>query len=667
MTKLKVLLSITVCIGCIHNILSQDIEVDFTKKKQTVTYMGINMEGYHTTGGNDILKNSVSEMLSSLPVNADRIGLPLKEWELENDNESAGVIEGAGFSTTAVLISNSFKRLVRMKNQNLTIWLSIWDMADWNIQNPEQGNNRCIRSLDEMAESIVAYLKIAKEEYGVEVKWISINEPTIATETGYGGYNIGMSVEEQVDLIKKSSKLFRENNIKTTWIVAVHSVYPSELRQAQLMFEEVKDLVSGFDFHSYWLQNKERYEDVKAWGDWISTTGMPAYCGELDYDNNFWKRTADDKKIWITHGMITSQLYALICNTARASGSFPWYANRPDQITPYRYVALHYHAHILPGYRVVETSVLDPALSIVAAENEQDWVMIVQNNSSLRKVVKIKGGIGNSAQVVTSYNNNYGIKKEDISITNGEIHLQMEPYSLYSLGSNLEPLPSVVVTAGGNEEIPENYMEAEDGIVGAGSSFDDSQPGYKGIGYIDFGGKDSWTQFDLFFDKEGTYDFYARYACGSKRPCDFFLNGELVNSYSFESTGSFTKWSEVSIPVTFNAGKNTVRLVANTSSGGPNIDSYRWDIISGLSNVEHKGCFLYPNPASDKVYIRGCEDADILKIFFFDLSGRIIFSSFLDTFKRDIDISFLMPGCYWVKICDINKRKNFIHRLIKKS
>ena len=445
MTKLKVLLSITVCIGCIQNILSQDIEVDFTKKKQTVAYMGINMEGHHTTGGNDILKNSVSEMLSSLPVNAVRIGLPLKEWEPENDNEFAGVIERQGFATTAVPISNSFKRLVLMKDRNLTIWLSIWDMADWNIQDPTRGNNRRIQSLDEMAESIVAYLKIAKEEYGVEVKWISINEPTIATETGYGGYNIGMSVEEQVDLIKKSSKLFRENNIETTWIVAVHSVYPSELRQAQSMFEEVKDLISGFDFHSYWLQNRERYEDVKAWGDWISTTGMPAYCGELDYDNNFWKRTAEDKKDWITHGMSTAVLYALIYNTARASGGFPWYANCPGRITPYSYVALHYHAHILPGYRVVETSVSDSALSIVAAENGQDWAMIVQNNSSLRRVVKIKGGIGNSAQVVASYNDNYGIRGKNISITDGEIHLQMEPYSLYSLGNNLKPIPSVTV------------------------------------------------------------------------------------------------------------------------------------------------------------------------------------------------------------------------------
>ena len=132
MNKLRVCLYIGLCFGYIQNIWAQEVKVDFTKKKQTIEYMGINMEGYHTTGGAEILKNSLSEMLASLPVNAVRIGLPLKEWEPVNDNKSANTINKQGFTVTKS-ISNSFERLVRMKKQNLAIWLSIWDMADWNI------------------------------------------------------------------------------------------------------------------------------------------------------------------------------------------------------------------------------------------------------------------------------------------------------------------------------------------------------------------------------------------------------------------------------------------------------------------------------------------------------------------------------------------------------
>ena len=71
--------------------------------------------------------------------------------------------------------------------------------------------------------------------------------------------------------------------------------------------------------------------------------------------------------------------------------------------------------------------------------------MIVQNNSSQRRMVKIKGCVGNTAQVIATYNNNYGVRKNDVSIIEGEIHLQMEPYSLYSLGNNLNPIPSIII------------------------------------------------------------------------------------------------------------------------------------------------------------------------------------------------------------------------------
>ena len=120
MNKLRVCLYIGLCFGYIQNIWAQEVKVDFTKKKQTIEYMGINMEGYHTTGGAEILKNSLSEMLASLPVNAVRIGLPLKEWEPVNDNKSANTINKQGFTVTKS-ISNSFERLVRMKKQNLAI------------------------------------------------------------------------------------------------------------------------------------------------------------------------------------------------------------------------------------------------------------------------------------------------------------------------------------------------------------------------------------------------------------------------------------------------------------------------------------------------------------------------------------------------------------------
>ena len=103
MSKLKVWLYVALSyIISIQCTLAQEVKVDFTEKRQMIKYMGINMEGYHTTGGTEILKSSLAEMLSSLPVNAVRVGLPLKEWEPVNDNKFAEVINEQGFTSTSL-------------------------------------------------------------------------------------------------------------------------------------------------------------------------------------------------------------------------------------------------------------------------------------------------------------------------------------------------------------------------------------------------------------------------------------------------------------------------------------------------------------------------------------------------------------------------------------
>ncbi len=137
----------------------------------------------------------------------------------------------------------SFERLKFLDSRHVDIWLSVWDMA----------------------ESICTYLVRARDEYGVEVQYVSVNEPSVAVETGYGGYNIGLSAEEQATLIDWSSRLFARHGLKTKWIVAIHNVNPSEIKQAQTIWKDLrlKDKIAAFDFHAYGLNRKEQYDFVK--------------------------------------------------------------------------------------------------------------------------------------------------------------------------------------------------------------------------------------------------------------------------------------------------------------------------------------------------------------------------------------------------------------------
>ena len=132
----------------------------------------------------------------------------------------------------------------------------------------------------------------AREKYGVEPLYVSVNEPTIAAENGWGGYNIALTPDEQIELIRKAGRLFEENSIKTKWLIALHKICPSEIKQAKEIYAdaEVKNMQQRFDFHGYGMHTAEMETCLRAWKEWSSTTELPTFCGECDYDNRFWER-----------------------------------------------------------------------------------------------------------------------------------------------------------------------------------------------------------------------------------------------------------------------------------------------------------------------------------------------------------------------------------------
>jgi Carbohydrate binding module (family 6) len=50
------------------------------------------------------------------------------------------------------------------------------------------------------------------------------------------------------------------------------------------------------------------------------------------------------------------------------------------------------------------------------------------------------------------------------------------------------------------------------------------------------------------------------------------VNGSIVGTVSFESTGAWTTWSTTTLSVPLNAGSNTIRLDPTTTTGLPNVD-----------------------------------------------------------------------------------------------
>ncbi len=408
--------------------------VNWDNPMQTIIASGINFEGYHTTGGSEVLSPKFETMLSMLPCQLNRMSLPLKIWEPENDNADPHEMDWSRFSDSDG-VKYTFLRMQELKRRGMESWLSIWDMADWNVLNPQKSSQRKIADFDEMAESIAAFLIHAREKYGVEPLYVSVNEPTIAAENGWGGYNIALTPDEQIELIRKAGRLFEENSIKTKWLIALHKICPSEIKQAKEIYAdaEVKKYAAGFDFHGYGMHTAEMETCLRAWKEWSSTTELPTFCGECDYDNRFWEK--DERKYWGDAPKEYGRLIHNVLNLAGVNGFMPWYGNVPFEEYPYRYVSKHFMEAFLPETQLVETLSENSDILVTAGKRGNKYVLVIQNLSDEPVRVKVENQPSISWEWISSKNHLYFRKEEVVRTENGTLVLDLPANSIHNLTS----------------------------------------------------------------------------------------------------------------------------------------------------------------------------------------------------------------------------------------
>ncbi|MCQ2416942.1 MAG: dockerin type I domain-containing protein [Oscillospiraceae bacterium] len=86
---------------------------------------------------------------------------------------------------------------------------------------------------------------------------------------------------------------------------------------------------------------------------------------------------------------------------------------------------------------------------------------------------------------------------------------------------------------------------------------------------------DSFVEFRVFAPSSGTYELTIHTANGStvNRSMSVSANGSAPKSIDFNSTGTWTTWSDITTSVMLmKEGMNTIRFQSETEQGGPNID-----------------------------------------------------------------------------------------------
>ena len=138
--------------------------------------------------------------------------------------------------------------------------------------------------------------------------------------------------------------------------------------------------------------------------------------------------------------------------------------------------------------------------------------------------------------------------------------------------------------AEGNCLYEDTLYEAEDRTAAKGCNSATNNAGYTGDGFMDFGGNGSWIEWnDVYASTVAGFELTFRYANGgaAQRPVSIIVNGRNIGSVAFRPTGAWTNWATGSITVTLEQGSNTVRVMASTDKGGPNLDG----MVIAVSNI----------------------------------------------------------------------------------
>ena len=132
------------------------------------------------------------------------------------------------------------------------------------------------------------------------------------------------------------------------------------------------------------------------------------------------------------------------------------------------------------------------------------------------------------------------------------------------------PLPSACAPDDGDVPPPDetdegSLYQAEKATELNGAEISMKTPGYTGTGYVELLNEGSTVNMDVLAPTFNAYRLGLNYSNGNREasPCELYVNGKLVSTYTLPPTGGWTKWKlEMCAPVDLKVGLNQIQIKA---------------------------------------------------------------------------------------------------------
>ena len=323
------------------------VAVNRNDVRQTMTGFGGNFVSFGGTEASDGVDKYIRQ---NLRVDHARVGVVFRSF-LKND----GSLDRAN-----PLFGGVFDLMKQLQVKKTPIVASIWNLPDSFVTNPEAQNQRRIKSdkRDAVIATLVEWLRIARDDYGVTVPEVSFNEAD-------GGYSIILSPEEARYFIIKGGEAFRKAGLPTKWLLGDTANGGGFPKYAEAIASDpaTAPYLGAASFHG-WDVLSASDDSYRAIATLAKKYNKPVWCLEAGFDAQLWNKKPPVWDKWDT-ALHVAEAYARYLTFAEASVVDYWQyrndypivggADKSKPYSTYRVIEMYTEAFV-PGTKIVATT-----------------------------------------------------------------------------------------------------------------------------------------------------------------------------------------------------------------------------------------------------------------------------------------------------------------------
>jgi len=428
-----------------RQLLAQTVSIDLNTPLQTIRAIGANTaKNARNPWPNDPVRDATTNYhLNNFDVGMLRVAINIKTWEPTNDNADPNVVRAAGFPDLGGIRQN-FELMREYTQKGVPVIASVFDLPDWMVSNPEAHSKRELKPgfEAELAESISHWLNHAREQYGVKVDFISINE-------GNGGYNARFNQLIFTNFLRTAGPYMAGKGLGyVKWFFGDDGVHTLNSHTKPLLENpDIRQYLGPVAYHSWsfysindsalsqWAVEAGRYgKEV-----WVTEFGTDAYVPNLGTMNAYarahdtalayWRALSVTKANVILWWQFANDFTLVDAQTFAPKP--PYYAVKP------------FHDHVKPGAQMVKVSPNNTgAIKTLAtrdAANNKFFAQVFNGGSvgTSGESVTLTGLPNTPLTFVRNTENDLGRQIGTFTPVNGRLTFQSPAYSWITISGKL--------------------------------------------------------------------------------------------------------------------------------------------------------------------------------------------------------------------------------------